>query len=257
MPVAKRRHPLYLRLTKPIEPLYPDAVTPVAWDEDCPVDKVEGVAYLVTKPCPKLRTWAKQLRKLHRADETYKTEDRISRISAAPVAAGSLRHIGQVDSAIYDEDYSKIRSVRAGVHAHLQTTFLAVILDRADGDAVGFVSFDLKWSVDAALDSKDEVLLEVEPDQAWITPEHRGKRWGEMAAIAIAFAAKKQADALSRAGRWPRGFHAPLKICVGADIYSTSGETFLRLCAEYVSIQFELTDCGRLEMTEIEFEPRW
>jgi hypothetical protein len=80
-----RRHPLFLRLTKPIEPIYPRSVAPVAWDDDEPLDEVEGVVYIVTRHCARMRTWARQLRKLHGADETYKTEEGISSLSAAPL----------------------------------------------------------------------------------------------------------------------------------------------------------------------------
>ncbi|MNY35812.1 hypothetical protein D3C86_1702460 [compost metagenome] len=55
-----RRHPLFLRLTKPIDPIYPDAVTPVAWDDDEALDEVEGVVYIVTRQCARMRTWARQ-----------------------------------------------------------------------------------------------------------------------------------------------------------------------------------------------------
>jgi hypothetical protein len=34
---------LFLRLTKPIESVYPDAVTPVAWDDDEPLEEAKGV----------------------------------------------------------------------------------------------------------------------------------------------------------------------------------------------------------------------
>ncbi|MNV31644.1 hypothetical protein D3C71_1229580 [compost metagenome] len=80
-----RRHPLFLRLTKSIDPIYPDAVTPVAWDDDEALEEVEGVVYIVTRQCARMRAWARQLRALHQADETYKTEEGISPLSAAPL----------------------------------------------------------------------------------------------------------------------------------------------------------------------------
>ncbi|WP_198085612.1 hypothetical protein [Variovorax sp. E3] len=33
------------------------------------------MAYIVTRQCARMRAWAQQLRKLHNADETYKTEE--------------------------------------------------------------------------------------------------------------------------------------------------------------------------------------
>jgi hypothetical protein len=72
MPESRgRRHPLFLRLTKPLDPIYPDAVTPVAWDDDEPISEARGVVYVVTRHCARMRAWARQLRKLHEADQTY------------------------------------------------------------------------------------------------------------------------------------------------------------------------------------------
>jgi hypothetical protein len=66
-------------------------VTPVTWDEDRSLDEEEGAVYIVTRHCARIRSWARQLRKLHDADETYKTEHGLSRLSDAPLRDASLR----------------------------------------------------------------------------------------------------------------------------------------------------------------------
>ena len=251
-----RRHPLFLRLQKPIEPIYPDAVTPVAWDDDQPIEAAEGVVYIVTRPCPKLRTWAAQLRKLHRADETYKTEDDISRLSAKPIDAKSLNEIGKLDREFWGEHWSAIKSARCAHYAFVATTLMAVILDRVGGQAVGFVSFDLRWIVEALQEAEREARLVVEPDQAWIAPSFRGRGWGGTTAIAIAFATKRYVEQIEASTRWPGEFRAKLKLEVGADVYSTSGDRFLRSCAEYIGLEFNFSEEDRIEVTGIELESR-
>lgn len=252
-----RRHPLFLRLTKPIEPIYPKAVTPVAWDDDEPLDEVEGVVYIVTRQCARMRTWARQLRKLHQVDETYKTEEGISPLSAAPLREANLRGLGtSVD--LYSEHGGEVLSARSAVRAYVTTDLLAVVTERADGDAVGFISFRLKWIVDAFADRKNEAELEVELDQAWIAPAFRKRCWGEMAAIAIAFATERHVKQIRATTRWPRQFYSKLQLTVGADLYSHSGEALLAKCAEYVSFQFSFEpEPQRLSVPQIILDGRW
>ncbi|MGJ7533914.1 MULTISPECIES: hypothetical protein [unclassified Variovorax] len=252
-----RRHPLFLRLTKPIDPVYPDAVTPVAWDDDEPLEEAKGVVYIVTRQCARMRTWARQLRKLHDADETYKTEEGLSPLSAAPLREANLRELG-TSLDLYLGHGGVVLSAQSAVRAYVTTDLLAVVTDRAGGDAVGFVSFSLQWVVDAFLRPKGEAELEVELDQAWIAPAFRRRRWGETAAIAIAFVTKRHVDHIQATTRWPRDFSARLQLTVGADLYSHSGEALLAKCAEYVSFQFGFeSEPQRLEVSEIVLDGRW
>lgn len=252
-----RRHPLFLRLTKPIDPVYPDAVTAVAWNDDEPLNDVEGVVYIVTRECALMRTWARQLRKLHQADETYKTEEGISPLSAAPLRAANLRALG-TSVELHSELGYEVLSSRTAVRAYVATDLLAVVTDRAEGKAVGFISFSLKWVVDAFKGSGDKVELEVELDQAWIAPAFRQRRWGENAVIAIAFATKRHVQHIQATTRWPREFCVKLEVVVCADLYSTSGEALLAKCAEYVSFEFDWEpELPRLQVSQIILDGRW
>lgn len=252
-----RRHPLFLRLTKPINPVYPDAVTPVAWDDEEFYENVRGVVYIVTRQCARMRAWAQQLRKLHGADETYRTEEGLSRLSGAPLRETKLRGLG-TSLDLYAEHGGEVLAVRSAVRAYVATDLLAVVTDRGGGGAVGFVSFGLKWIADAFDGMDDEVELEVELDQAWMAPAFRRRGWGELAATAIACATKRHVDQVEATTHWPAGFVAPLKITVCADLYSTSGEALLRKCAEYVSFQFSFEpEPQRLEVSEIVLDGRW
>lgn len=252
-----RRHPLFLRLTKPINPVYPDAVTPVAWDDDEPLEEAKGVVYIAARPSARLRTWARQLRKLHAADETYKTEKGLSPLSAAPLREANLRALG-TSLDLYSENGREMLSSRSAVRAYLTTDLLAVVTDRAGGNAVGFVSFSLQWVVDAFAGADEEVELEVELDQAWIAPAFRRRRWGETAAIAIAVVTKRHIDHVQATTQWPRDFSARLQLTVCADLYSHSGEALLAKCAEYVSFQFCFEpEPQRLEVSEIVLDGRW
>ncbi|SDZ72236.1 hypothetical protein SAMN05518854_1251 [Variovorax sp. YR266] len=130
--------------------------------------------------------------------------------------------------------------------------------DRADGDAVGFVSFSLQWVVDAFAEADEKVELEVELDQAWIAPAFRRRGWDETAVIAIAEAVKRHIDHVQATTRWPRDFIAQLELTVCADLYSKSGEALLSKCADYVAMQFELYPAPqRLEVSRIVLDGRW
>ncbi|WP_431509883.1 hypothetical protein [Variovorax sp. DAIF25] len=253
-----RRHPLFRRLTKPIEPIYTAAATPVAWNEDFPFLLTEGVVYLVCRPCPELIRWARQIRKLHSADTSAETNPDFSWLSAAPVAPRNLVKVGEVTVRIYGEDFLREVQNRSGHHLNWQWTLLTVVLDRARGNAVGFVSFSLEWVLDALLGCEEVAELEVKLDQAWIVAEYRGRGWGDLAAGAIADTVRQSVEQLDSSARWPKGYVAKLRIVVSADLYSTSGERFLEKCATYVAMQFDLLHASeRIEITEVICDGRW
>lgn len=258
MPVElKRRHPLFLALMKPQPPIYPDAVTAVAWDDDMAVGEVEGVVYLVSRPCAQMRTWARKLQALHRLDDTHKVEEGISSLSLAPLRSGELKTIGVAGRNLYSKIGREVRTARAGHRLYWTLPLMLVILDRAGGEPVGFAAFRLKWAVCADPEDDPEVDLEIEPDQAWIDPAFRGRRWGGLAAIAMAIVTRRNVDQVQDSVRWPAAYSAELKVTVGADIYSSSGEAFLRHCAQYVAIELDFLEGCRLQINEVEFYPRW
>jgi len=51
-----RRRSLVLRLTKPVDPVYPGAVTPVAWSDDEALEEGEDVVRVITRRC--VRMWS-------------------------------------------------------------------------------------------------------------------------------------------------------------------------------------------------------
>lgn len=257
MPTAQRRHPLFRALMKQQPPIYPDAVTAVAWDDDMAVGEVEGVVYLVSRPCTQMRTWARKLEALHSLDETHKVEEGISSLSLAPLRPVEIRTIGVAERDMYSKTGREVRTARAGYRLYWTLPLMLVILERAGGEPVGFVSFGLNWAVCADPEEDREVDLEIEPDQAWITPSCRGRRWGELAAIAMAMVTRRNVDQVQDSVRWPAGYSAELKVTVGADVRSTSGEALLRHCAHYVAIELDFLEGCRLEMNEVVFDPRW
>jgi hypothetical protein len=251
--IAQRRHPLFLSLLKPLAPIYPAAVTAVAWDDDEPIEEVEGVVYLVSQPCALMRTWATKLRALHRLDTTYKTEDGVSNLSLKPLRQAELKTIGTAERDVYSKTGREVCTARAAHRLYWELPLMLVVVDRAGGEPVGFVSFRLKWAICADRD----VDLEIEPGQAWITPAFRRRRWGELAAIAMAMVTRRNVDQVQCSVRWPANYSAELKVTVGADIYSTSGEAFLRNCAQYVAIEIDFLKGARLGVKEVVFDPRW
>ena len=243
---------------KPQPPIYPRAVTAVSWDSDMLTEEeAEGVVYLVSRPCAQMRTWARKLQALHRLDDTHKVEEGISSLSLAPLRPGELKTIGVARRDMYSRTGREVRTARAGHRLYWTLPLMLVLLERAGGEPVGFVSFALNWAVCADPEEDREVDLEVEPDQAWICPAFRGRRWGELAAIAMAMVTGRNVDQIQCSVRWPAGYSADLKVTVGADVRSTSGEALLRHCAQYVAIELDLIEGCRLEVNEVVFDPRW
>ena len=73
----------------------------------------------------------------------------------------------------------------------------------------------------------------------------------------MAMVTRRNVDRVQESVRWLAGYRADLKVTVGADIYSSSGEAFLRNCAEYVAIELDFLEGCRLEINEVMFDPRW
>lgn len=251
-------HPLHARLAGPLPPIYPEPVTAVAWNDDAPLSEAEGVVYILTKPSRQGSAWARDLLKILRRDRSYETDDIYSRLSGAPITAVQMNRIGTVRVELTGARGQPVRAAQASCRIFVSVPLLAVVLRQVQGEAVGFASFDIKWSVGASYDPNDPIELEIEPGQVWITPEFRGRRWGELAAIAIAMTTGEHVAQTEASTRWPRGFKAPLSVTVGADVYSRSGESFLRCCAEYVSMELDFrTDLQHFSLDQVSFEPRW
>jgi hypothetical protein len=244
--------------TRPLTAVFPSPITPLAWDDDSPIEVVEGIAYLASKSCSKLRTWAKQLRGLHKLDKSHETDVRFSPLSASPLRESELKKLGVSNLVIYGCDDREVRTAQAGKWVFRSVPLMTVVVDKADGDAVGFVSFRLQWSMEAEHQPANGVRLEVELDQAWITPPCRSKGWGDLAALAIAVAACNHAEHVERSPRWPARFGMPLEVVVGADVYSTSGEALLKRCARYISLQLSCSEnLKRLVLQAVRCECRW
>jgi len=140
------------------------------------------------------------------------------------------------------------------VWACCSVTLIAVLLDRPGGAAVGFVSFALDWRVGP---DGDDAELEIEPDQVWIAPKFRQRGWGGSLAYTVASAARLQLDQLDASTKWRGGEPTPVNVIMGAEIYSTSGERFLRQCVEHAEIEFGLRSSAQgLQVTGIEHQAR-
>lgn len=159
---------------------------------------------------------------------------------------------------VSESTVSRLLSDHLDKLALVPTDLLAVVTDRADGKAVGFISFRLKWILDAFPKVKGGVELEVELDQAWIDPAFRRRGWGELAAIAITSTMERHLDHVHSTARWRLPFLPRLKVCVCADIYSTSGEALLTKCADYVALEFGFSSkLQQWEVSQILLDERW
>ena len=95
---------------------------------------------------------------------------------------------------LYVEGGRELQSGRFAVRAYITTDLLAIVTQRPGGDAVGFVSFGLKWIADGCTGMGEVDELEVERDQAWMAPAFRRRGWGELAVTAIACATRRSVD---------------------------------------------------------------
>lgn len=123
---------------------------------------------------------------------------------------------------LYAEGGRELQSGRFAVRAYITTDLLAIVTHRLGGDAVGFVSFGLKWIADGCTGMGEVDELEVELDQVWMAPAFRRRGWGELAVTSSACATRRSVDQVEATTHWPAGFVAPLKIKVCADLYSAS-----------------------------------
>ena len=251
--VAGRRHPLFLRLLKPLPPIYPDAVTETVPNSSYGRKKV-GVVHLVTQSCGQLKSWARDLRALHALDRTHETDVEISPLSLKPLLAKNLPLVGREELERIGEQGLMVKTVRATMWACRTVTMIAVLLDRPGGAAVGFVSFALDWRVGP---DGEDAELEIEPDQVWIAPEFRQRGWGCSLAYTVASAARMQLDQLDASTKWGGTESTPLEVLLGAEIYSTSGERFLRQCYEHLEIELEMRiNATHLDVVNLEYQAR-
>lgn len=250
---TRRRHPLFLRLLKPLPPIYPDAVTETVPNSSYGRKKV-GIVHLVTRSCGQLRVWARDLRALHALDRTHETDAEISPLSLKPLLAKSLPLVGREELERIGEQGLTVKTVQATVWACCSVTLVAVLLDRPGGAAVGFVSFALEWRVGP---DGDDAELEIEPDQVWIAPEFRNRGWGCSLAYTVASAARMQLDQVDASTNWRYTGSTPLDVLLGAEIYSTSGERFLRQCYEHLEIELEMRiKATHLKVANVNYEAR-
>lgn len=94
---------------------------------------------------------------------------------------------------------------------------------------MGFVSFALDWRLGP---DGDDAELEIEPDQVWIAPAFRQQGWGCSLAYTVASAARMHLELVHALTKWRDTGSTPLDVLLGAEIYSTSGQRFLRQCYE-------------------------
>lgn len=253
---ATRRHPIYLRLLRPAEPVFSDAVNLVVPSSDEDSDEPAGLVYVVARPCEELDAWAAQIRARHAVDRSYKKDIRVCRLSAQPIQKRNLSRVGEIDFALYGSGDERVKTARAGQLLFWGLSLMAVVVDRPGGSAVGFVSFDLKWT--AGWERNGSAIdFEVQPDQAWIAPEFRGRRWGSALAGAVSLSGRRHLEHMDQSCRWGRGKVAGVAVTVCADVYSSSGESFLRQCAEHFETELILfSSMRRLKIAKLELDVR-
>jgi hypothetical protein len=77
-------------------------------------------------------------------------------------------------------------------------------------------------------------------------------------AWAIVDAACRHLEQIDESTAWPPRGRADVSAVVGAEVYSESGEAFLRKCAEFFAQRCDFTFEGRhLRVAEVDFDPRW
>lgn len=253
-----RRHPLFLRLLKPVESVFPDRVTPVVLNSNDEDDEgeSEGIVYLVAKPCAQMLQWARELKAQHAVDHSHKTEERISRLSLNPLRTRDLARLGRVECELYGQGDSNV-GARSACILYWSVTMIAVLVDKLDGVAVGFVSFAVKWDVHAGYAENDMVEIEVQPDQVWIAPAFRGRRWSDSLAYAVSSAARAHIDLVDQSCRWGSCAETSVKVIIGAEIYSSSGEAFLRQCCEHLDVELSFRLKGKgLKIVRLDLDAR-
>lgn len=255
MPI-KRRHPLFLRLRCPLlaqaRPLQE-----VAFDDEAEPEASEVGVYLATSCCHTLVHWAAQMRRRHRLDKTHETDVAISFLSLDPLRLASLREVGAWSAELYGPHMDRPdKTLQGRQRMYASQTLIAIAVQRATLDAVGFVSFQIRWVISAYPPLGAE--LEVTPDQAWIDPAFRGQRRGDLFAYAVSHAVAQHVRELEESARWGDAKPVRLAVTVGADIYSVTGQALLGKCADAVAMQFGVwLKAPHFLAGRIVWDPRW
>lgn len=252
----RRRHPLFLRLLKPLSAYTTEPFIEMTMDDDDDPEGSEVGVYLATRPSRQLEQWARDIRRRHRQDLTHKTDEGVSALSLEPLTRASLRKVGRGKPEVIGELGVPVKTVRGEQLVFVSQTFMAIAVLRRTNEAVGFVSFATKWDINSHNDDLAE--LEVEPDQAWIDPAYRRKRRGELMAFVISRVVGHQIQELEDTTRWTPEFPTKLDICVLADIYSKSGEAFLEKCADAVATELNWwVDLKAIKIKGLSCRPYW
>lgn len=255
MPI-KRRHPLFLRLRRPLL-AHARPLREVAFDDEAEPEESEVGVYLATSCCHTLVNWAAQMRRRHRKDRTHETDVAISFLSLEPLKLNSLRATGAWSAEVYGPSMDRpAKTLSGSQRVYATQTLIAIAVQRATLDAVGFVSFQIRWAISAFPPLGPE--LEVTPDQAWIDPAFRGQGRGDLFAHAVGDAVAQHVRELEASARWGDAKPVRLAVVVGADIFSVTGEALLSKCADAVGMQFNLwLKAPHFRAGTIVWDPRW
>jgi len=255
-PTTGPRHPLFLRLLRPISPLSPEPFVELTMDDEDDPEASEVGIYLATRPSRQLEKWASDIKRRHRLDKTFETDKGVSSLSLDPLRRGDLRAVGRWNSELIGELGIPVRTVRGEQTACVSYSFIALAVLRATEEAVGFVSFTVDWRMDSHGDECADV--EIEPDQAWIDPMYRRQQRGELMAFAIGQVVAHQFKDLDATTRWRPGSTVDVNVLILADIRSKSGEAFLKKCAEALDMEFTWwIDLQRMKLASLDCRPYW
>ena len=220
----------------------------VAWGTLAPRRRQQCQAWLIVDQSDQLARWRKSLRARLSADNSWKTDERISRLAGHGLQFLALDDLGlSVVEEIADDDEEHPRYLFSRV------SLGAILVDEKDC-AIGYATFLLKWSVAQRPKSRPE--LEVEVHEVWISPKRRGEGLSTLLATAVVTGVWRQLDLLEAS--WPTTCPVKFDLVYAGDVYSTSGESFVETCC--MEHQFWLDIRLERELLverRVEYETRW
>jgi len=179
--------------------------------------------WAVRNPDAMVSAWASHLTKRLSKDKSWRSDTHYSRLIGVALRAlkkPDFAHI-EVESSSFLEEGGRPGSLYSHESA-------ALFIVDASGTAIGYVVYELKWNVSRLKRGRHE--LEVNVEEVWIEPAYRNQGLGRILAMFLVGDVRKHLTSLDK--QLPNSANPTFfDVLYTGEVYSTSGEQFLDLCA--------------------------
>ena len=190
-----------------------------------------------------------------KADTTKSTSQHV-RLYGNPLAGEQLETLGEWNVEVWS-DFNEVGEEDPANVAWLRCSELLMLAD-IDKAPLGFCSYDLKWTIEATGRRSGCIELEVEVHEVWVKRSLRKQGLGTLMCLGVCEGVRSSMRLLETETDWGRRKSEKMSLVFAADVYSESGERFLRDCAYEFSRQVpQEPDLPHLVVSSATYDPRW